>query len=127
MSRNIILVITYLFLKFLMVQMDLLNALSHNIAVYNNISIMLSKISYKQKQITSHHHIIEIYPDQVNLTVLGDAYSVYISHMSQWECTSSALLHMHPFPGECCSQNGCRAQVPVLKAARFSFLQEQNI
>jgi hypothetical protein len=73
-----------------MVQMDLLNIVSHNIAVYKNIRvfIMLSKdllyvkISYKQKQITSHH-IIEIYPHQVNLTVPEDVYSVYISHTSQ--------------------------------------------
>jgi hypothetical protein len=43
MSRNIIFVITYLFLKFLMAQMDLFNALSNNIAAYNNISITLSK------------------------------------------------------------------------------------
>jgi hypothetical protein len=40
------------------------------------------EISYKQKQIFSHH-ITEIHADHVNLTVLEDAYSVYISHKSQ--------------------------------------------
>jgi hypothetical protein len=99
-----------------------------------NISIMLSKgfihsyikISLEKKQILSDH-TTEIYADNVNLTVLEDVYSVHISHKSRQECTSSTLLHKHPFPRECCSQNGCRARVPVLTADHFSFLQEQNI
>jgi hypothetical protein len=34
---------------------------------------------------------------------------------------------MHPSLRECCSQNGCKAQVPVQKAAHSSVPQEQNI
>jgi hypothetical protein len=77
--------ITYLFVAFLMVQMDLLK-----VCILSILSIMLCKnfiylyinISYKQKQIFSHI-ITEIHTDHVNLTVLEDAYSVYISHKSQ--------------------------------------------
>jgi len=69
---------------------------------------------------------LEIYSDQVKLTVLEDSCSVYIFHKNRYEYTSSALLHMHPSQEECCSQNGHRALVPVPEAVRSFFLQEQN-
>lgn len=86
----------------------------------NIINTLTNIFSYKSV------NTLEIYPDQLKLTVLEDSCSVHIFHKNQYGYTSSVLLHMHPSQEECCSQNGHRALVPVSEAVHSFFLQEQN-